>query len=78
MFNFEYFINILIIYIKMTPGILTVIVFSIFFTLIIIQFRKIISEKFKIIDHPIEKRKVHAKPTPLMRWNCYRHQFIFN
>ena len=50
----------------MTPGILTLIVFSIFFTLIIIQFRKIISEKFKIIDHPIEKRKVHAKPTPLI------------
>lgn len=50
----------------MTPGILTLIVFSIFFTLIIIQFRNIISEKFKIIDHPIEKRKVHAKPTPLI------------
>lgn len=50
----------------MTSGILTLLFISVFFSLVIIKFRKIISEKINIIDYPKEKRKIHAQPTPLI------------
>lgn len=50
----------------MTSGIITLLFISVFFSLVIIKFRKIISEKINIIDHPIDKRKIHTQPTPLI------------
>jgi len=45
---------------------LGLIFFSILFSVIIIIFRKFIAKKIKIVDYPIETRKIHKKPTPLI------------
>ena len=45
---------------------LMLIILSIIATSVIIKFRLPISKKFKIIDYPAEKRKIHKLPTPLI------------
>ena len=42
------------------------IILSIITTSVIIKFRLPISKKLKIIDYPVEKRKIHKLPTPLI------------
>ena len=45
---------------------LATIIFTLIVIIVIIQYRKKISEKLKIIDFPDEIRKIHKTPTPLI------------